>query len=357
MSKFKGFQDYIEIFKGGKQVDSSGTEHDGDSIIDKAVAKFNAAVHEPPAVTGHPKDNAPAYGWVEALKTEVQNGTKVLMAKFKDVMPEFEELVKAGRFKKRSAAFYPDGSLRHVGFLGAMPPAVKGLADIGFNEGAAATFEFYDYHQSVVARLFGKIRSYLIQEKGIEAADQIISEWEVDDLKEAANRIEAEEAVSQYSQTTEDDVKTFSEAEVEAAKQEGREAAQAEFAEQERNRKKQAAREAIAAFCARKVEDGGPLPAWIDGGLKEFMEGLDSEEVVEFSEETKVSRLDWFTGFLKKLPATVNFKEFARRDKDVPVDDNAVELARKATDFRDAEAKAGRSVNFTQAVAHVRKGN
>ena len=48
-------------------------------------------------------------------------------------------MVEKGRFNKRSAAFYPDGGLRHVGFLGASPPAVKGLnpvfkADTGFSE-------------------------------------------------------------------------------------------------------------------------------------------------------------------------------------------------------------------------------
>ena len=37
-------------------------------------------------------------------------------------------------YEKRSASFYPDGRLRHVGFLGAAPPAVKGLAGIAFGQ-------------------------------------------------------------------------------------------------------------------------------------------------------------------------------------------------------------------------------
>ncbi len=51
-------------------------------------------------------------------------------------------MVKAGRFKSRSASFYhPDNPnnpkpgvyyLRHVGFLGAQPPAVKGLKAVEF---------------------------------------------------------------------------------------------------------------------------------------------------------------------------------------------------------------------------------
>ena len=80
MADFKGLNDWIEVFRGGTQVDSSGTEHDGDALIDKAVSSFNTAEHEPPVVIGHPKDNAPAYAWVEGLKSNVKNGAKVLMA-------------------------------------------------------------------------------------------------------------------------------------------------------------------------------------------------------------------------------------------------------------------------------------
>ena len=132
--KFKGFDDWIEIFRGGRQTDSQGRGHDGDEIIDKALASFNVNEHEPPLTVGHPENNSPAYGWVEGLKSIVKDGAKVLMAKFRQVAPDFEDLVKQGLFKKRSASFYPDGRLRHVGFLGAAPPAVKGLADMEFAE-------------------------------------------------------------------------------------------------------------------------------------------------------------------------------------------------------------------------------
>jgi hypothetical protein len=139
MPEFKGFDDWIPIFNGGKQTDSMGREHDGNALIEKAVANFNAAKHEPPAVIGHPKDNAPAYGWVEGLKKE----SGLLFAKFKQVQPDFVQMVKDGLFKKRSAAFYPDGTLRHVAFLGAQPPAVKGLANLHFSEGGEnMSFEF-----------------------------------------------------------------------------------------------------------------------------------------------------------------------------------------------------------------------
>ena len=53
VKKFKGFKDYVEIFRGGKQVDSGGKEHDGDAMIDLALSSFQAEQHQPPLVVGH----------------------------------------------------------------------------------------------------------------------------------------------------------------------------------------------------------------------------------------------------------------------------------------------------------------
>jgi len=263
--------------------------------------------------------------------------------------------------------------LRHVGFLGAVPPAVKGLADLKFNEGEPVSFEFSDYRAGVIARLFGRLREYLIEEKGVEAADRIVPDWDVDTLKEEALRDEP--ALSMYSERKQKEVDvtgpatatatvtTFSEADIEAARtkaqKEGREAAAAEFAEKERTRLETVAKEAIAAFCKKPVAEGGPLPAWIDGGLKEFMEGLiDSPATIEFAEngaQVKKSSLDWFTGFIGGLPEAVKFKEHAQGE-DLPEDGDYMEIAKRATEFKEAEAKAGRTISITQAVAHVVKG-
>jgi len=53
------------------------------------------------------------------------------------VAPEFKDWVKRGLYKKISVALYPDLGLRHIGFLGATPPAVKGLKQATFSEKAA----------------------------------------------------------------------------------------------------------------------------------------------------------------------------------------------------------------------------
>lgn len=123
---------WIPIFRTGTWTDSSGntrtwTEED----LDRIVERYNPQEHEAPVVIGHPKDNAPAWGWVEALKRDGE----VLYAKLKQLVPEFVDMVKRGLFKKRSISLYPDLTLRHIGFLGAMPPAVKGLPDVAFRQG------------------------------------------------------------------------------------------------------------------------------------------------------------------------------------------------------------------------------
>lgn len=121
---------WIEVFRAGDYGDKGiWTESD----IDKVVANFAAGTWTPPAVVGHPKTDDPAMGWVKSLR---RNGSG-LFAQFKQVEPQFEASVREGRFPNRSAAFYtdPQGNgpvLRHIGFLGAKPPEVKGLAPIRF---------------------------------------------------------------------------------------------------------------------------------------------------------------------------------------------------------------------------------
>lgn len=126
-----------EIFRAGSYVSNTGlpVKLTAAELADIA-AQYNTQEHEAPVTVGHPAHDQPAYGWVKSIRS---NGDSLLMD-YAQLEPQFAELVNAGRFKKRSAAFYtPDHPhnptpghwyLRHVGFLGALPPVVKGLKDI-----------------------------------------------------------------------------------------------------------------------------------------------------------------------------------------------------------------------------------
>lgn len=368
MTQFKGFDDWIEIFKGGKQTDSSGREHDGDELIEKAVSTFDAGHHEPPLVVGHPKDNSPAFGWVEGLKTAVKDGKKVLLAKFKQVVPAFVELAEQGVYKKRSASFYPDGRLRHVGFLGGAAPAVKGLADVEFSDDGEDVFEFYSSVAVVetASGIFRRLREWFIEKEGKEKADEIIPDWDVNiirDFKPEQGRGPGVEPV--YTEQKEDVTMTFkefmevfkfwkqveenpnveippmpgiqntqhqpkpvgfTEADMETARKLAAEEAamaerkkiEAEFAEKNLLAQREQRGREIDRWYDDSLKAGKVIPAWEKAGLRAFMQSLDGDEALSFAEGTeKVSRLEWFKSFMNGLPKVVNFGELATRDNDV----------------------------------------
>ena len=402
MIKFKGFDDWIPVFQGGSQTDSAGRVHDGTALIDKAVSTFNAARHEPPVVIGHPKENGPAFGWVEGLKKQ----GNLLLAKFKQVEPSFADMVKRGLFKKRSAAFYPDGSLRHIGFLGAMPPAIKGLPDVAFAESNAMTFEFSDY-QTVwayesIARLFGKVRDYLIEKDGMEKADQVISAYQIEEITAAAEKEKREiqrdaleqtpqitnynekkeeksmnfkefiqklkELVAGVEPTTQTDPpagKTFSEADIEAAKRQAadeaarkeREKVAAEFAEQAKKTRQEARGREIFSWCESMVKEGKMTPAMVKFGIPEMLHAFaEREDVIEFGEtKDKATLYDRFkTLFETELPKVVEFKEVATRDKDTGGQGQA---GSKVEALIQAKMKDNKDLPYGSAFAEVQREN
>jgi hypothetical protein len=139
----------IEIFRPGSHTAMGGEELAFTAGDVAAIASsYDPETHEAPIVVGHPAHDLPAYGWVKGLA--FRDGH--LVAELDQVDPAFRELVQAGRYKKISASFYrPDapanpkpGSwyLRHVGFLGAQAPAVKGLKPAQFAAEALGVVEF-----------------------------------------------------------------------------------------------------------------------------------------------------------------------------------------------------------------------
>lgn len=181
-----------EIFRAGTRTDANGnTVTITEADLAAAAQAYDPKVHEAPIVVGHPKADAPAYGWVKSLG--VQNG--VLTADFAQVDEGFADLVKAGRYKKVSASFYPPTSpnnpkpgvwtLRHVGFLGAQPPAVKGLSAISFAEGEVYV-EFAEDAHLQTASLLSRFRDWFIGRFGLEEADKVLPDWQIEAIKELA---------------------------------------------------------------------------------------------------------------------------------------------------------------------------
>lgn len=164
----------LAIFRAGQHTAVDGRALNFTAAdLAQIASNYDAGADGAPLVVGHPSIEAPAYGWAKALTVEGDT----LYAEPDQVDASFAELVNAGRFKKISSSVYlPDSPgnpkpgqfyLRHIGFLGAAAPAVKGLKAASFGEGDALYVEFSEAAAaapglgSKVASLLRHLRDHL----------------------------------------------------------------------------------------------------------------------------------------------------------------------------------------------------
>ncbi|EGP1675185.1 peptidase [Salmonella enterica] len=332
---------------------------------------YDPSVSEAPFVIGHPSLTAPAYGWAERL--EYRDG--IVYAAPRQVNPAFAEAFNAGSYKKRSLSIYqPDSPgnpkpghfyARHVGFLGAIPPGVKGLPDAQFAEasGDNGPLEFaLPWEADNLANLFQSIRDWVIQETTIEQADSIIPQWRIqsildsatDERKSISPLAYAEETNVDPNKKTTSTATDFAERETALAAREARLAADEEVA---RTRKLEEKRTATVAFADGLVKGGSILPRQ-KTAIVEVLMNL-SQEPLSFSEgETTISQSPeaLLREILSTKPAVVNFSEKTGTADD-PVDfADASALATAAQNYQAEQAKQGRTISMTDAVNHVKKG-
>jgi hypothetical protein len=336
----------VEVFRVGTHTDSAGRKHTvTEADLDK-VATYNPAYHEAPIVIGHPAQNAPAFGWVEKVYREGPG----LFMDFKDVQPEFEDAVRRGLFKKRSISLYPDGTLRHVGWLGAVPPAVKGLKDVQFAEGEAVTYEFGeepDPEKSFFAR-FADFLGLSLPHNDKPAGSPAFKEAPMTGSNDTAVQLAALNAK----------MAEFSEAMTAKDKQ----IAALEMANQALTNRVDATvatgrRGEIARFC-EGLAATGQLTDFQRGLAVDFMERLDGAGTMDFAEGDKTVKkpvTDVFKAFLESLPVQVEFNELATHGRAAgnPGGLNANEMAAKIRDKVDQAEAAGRTMSFAEAQAEV----
>lgn len=255
----------IKIFRPGQHTDSAGVARDftEESLRDLAAA-YNPDLYEAPLVIGHPVTDAPAFGWVGSLSYE--DGS--LYAHPRQVDPWFAGIVNAGRYKHISASFYlPDSPhnpkpgalyLRHVGFLGAVAPAVKGLGAARFQEGEQAS----------------DLLIIQFQEMFMPAPiDSDLAKREAD--------LAAREATFQQQQAV--------------------------FAEQQQQQRHQE----MTAFAEKMIREG-KVPPRDKGRVEAILGALDGQGSIAFTEAEKTIQeapVKVFQGFLESLPVQVDFSE------------------------------------------------
>ncbi len=120
---------YIEIFKTGTHNDSKGnTGTYSPQDIDTIALNYKQRLDDNPTnycpvVKGHPETDAPAMGWVRKLFRRADS----LVADIDITNNDFANSIREGAFKNVSIALDNDLNFIHLGFLGAVKPAVEGL--------------------------------------------------------------------------------------------------------------------------------------------------------------------------------------------------------------------------------------
>jgi hypothetical protein len=352
------------------------------------AAAYDPAFGEAPLVVGHPTTDAPAYGWVRALRAEGGD----LVAEPHQVEPAFAEMVSAGRFKKISASFYAPkhpsnpkpGSyyLKHVGFLGAAAPAVKGLRDVAFaaDDADVITLEFaadgaayspwrMSMMFSDIGGLFRGLRDWIVAKEGLETADKILPSQPVQRMTDELARLEGQQegaraaavpppafAEDQQQETevvtTEkpDDADRIVALEARERDLQAREAAFAEAEAARRNAE-------MAAFTEKLVAEAR-IPQGVVPRILAFAASLPTVGEVSFTEGDATVReppLDAFRAVLAALPARVEFAELAPAGKLEFAADDPVAIANAAKAYQAEREAAGQTISMAAAVEHITK--
>lgn len=304
----------IEIFRAGRHTAVDGTVHDFTvEDLQAAVAAYDYAAEPAPLVIGHPKLDAPAYGWAERLEVV---GDKVL-AYPDQVEPAFAEQVNAGRYKRVSASWYPKNAgqnpkpgslyLKHVGFLGAAAPAVRGLQPVHFSEAqdaAAITFDNDPVEDGVTDRT----QEFAEREGALDAREQELADREATIAANEAAAVEATRA--------------------------GIHAGHVSFAEAQ-------------VTAGRLAPVGKDLVVGI-------LDTLVAAEPINFGEaDGELRPVDAFRKLLTGAAPIVSFSEHAPADALAEGGKKPEKIAEEALSFMESEKEAGRTVTHAAAVRHV----
>lgn len=354
----------IEVFKAGKHVSASGESITfSEKEVAAIAANYDPALHKAPLVVGHPKDNSPSFG--RAASFGVVGGK--LFASCDEVDASFAEAVNAKRYPKVSLSLYKPSSPsnpkpgvyypRHIGFLGGMPPAVKGLADASFAGGAddfvSLELAFAEGDAPATAPAGEQPKPPASEEKPKADDDEMKSK--VDALMKAlpatlddAARDKAAKFFAELLATQPKPAETAEHAERRRKLEEGERALA--------NEKRTMRREKNATFLNGLREKGVMLPVSQETALA-FMDRLhgDGADVASFGEsETRPADQIFREDFLSRIPPAVSFSEVsAAGGEDRELD--AEQLGKRAAAHREEQRAKGVNISQTQAVHEVSK--
>lgn len=319
----------LHIFKPGQHTAMSGsTLAFSEADLQATVAAYDPAKHEAPLVIGHPTHDLPAFGWVQSLRYSDGDGNEGqgLYAMPAQVNPDFADMVAAGAFKKVSAAFYGPSApnnpvpgiyyLRHVGFLGAQPPAVKGLRNPAFadDEDGVVTLEFSEWSDVTNASLWRRMREWLIAKFSQEDADKVLPAWDVQQLEQNAQ----EELRKAQTEAAGDSAATsspsFSQPECTVTKEEAAQisAENTRLTIELKNLKTAQLHAMNVEFCDALITEGRLIPTAKDAIVATLDHLATQGQPIEFGEgDAKGPLIDGLKAALQATPKAVQFGEQA----------------------------------------------
>lgn len=359
---------------------------DAQRIRDLA-SNYNAGTWRAPLVLGHPAHDAQAHGWVTKLEV-AEDGE--LWGEVGQVSTALSDWVREGRYKNVSISWWPKGhannpasdtdTLRHVGVLGAQPPAIAGLEPLSFSddEKGVVTVEMPDVPElgdSDWAGWWGTkgfmrgVRDFLIGEFGLDRIDKALPAHLIDSVDSAADAAMRDEpsfsdpnpespmttnTPGANPDTGAADPTDLADREARLVEREARiavreqEAAAAETA---------AIKDRAVSFCDGLVKEGKLAPAG-----REIVEHIHAtlaggNEPISFSDGATRPPLAEFEKLLGGAHPIVNLSEMTKGDAQtfVPVGD-PVALADRAEEIRKAHPRLSPSEAVRQAEAEAQEG-
>ena len=357
--------------------------------LEATVGAYDPALAPAQLVKGHPQIEDPSFGQVGRFVIG-EDGT-LHAEDIQNLDPAFSAEVEAGRYPSRSIKFYAPTDKanpvpgvwypRHIGFLGAYPPALKGLPPVEFAEGDApdavvvafAEDDLSDHLVWPVAnvlRMFTRLRDWIVTERGVEVAETVLPaselDWAKEDLAITQGRMIERDLASDpspaFSEPAPPTVDKPEDQDTNAPTPEQLAAREAQLAERE-------AAFAEADVARRREDFQRELSAIAAEGR---LIGTDQDDVVAFAEaaglfgegagdeiafgEGDTARseapLSFLSGLLRRLPVEVAFGELAP-DGAPEAGSDPVAIADRATTYQAEQAQKGITVSASDAVSHV----
>lgn len=325
----------IEVFRTGTFMPMEGQQLSFSAADLKAMADaYDFATAPAPIVVGHPKTDAPAFGWAQSFEYDAKADR--LFANVGEIAPAFADAVKAGTYKKVSLSFHrPDAAAnpvpgtwypKHIGFLGGAAPAVTGLQNVQFSQAAddaTCTVEFGARGFEETASILRALREFFIEKFGMEDADKALPGFRIEWLSETELPVPVVQPSFSASPVIEPKEPPVTKTDPAFAAREAD--FNTRFANLEK-REQELANAANVSFAETLVTDGKLLPASKDKVVA-ILNALPADTAVSFADGTNTVTASVSQAVRDVLSAQPKIVSFGAADLPVTVDKASVSFA------------------------------